>query len=90
MYSELLFIQQNARLATFQMFIIVCSISFLGSFCLLNVQQYFVFLAVKEIFHDHKFSEYASCNHNMQSDFSALEVVTNIFSGGVQGLSVLL
>lgn len=90
MYSELLFIQQNARLATFQMFIIVCSISFLGSFCLLNVQQYFVFLAVKEIFHDHKFSEYASCNHNMQSDFSALEVVTNIFSGEVQGLSILL
>lgn len=90
MYSELLSIQQNARLATFQMFIIACSISFLGSFCLLNVQQYFVFLAVKEFFNDHKFSEYASCNHNMQSDFSALEVVTNIFSGGVQGLSILL
>lgn len=89
MYSELLSIQQNARLATFQMFIIACSISFLGSFCLLNVQQYFVFLAVK-FFNDHKFSEYASCNHNMQSDFSALEVVTNICSGGVQGLSILL
>lgn len=55
MYSELLSIQQNARLATFQMFIIVCNISFLGSFCLLNVQQYFVFWAVKEFFNDHKY-----------------------------------
>lgn len=62
LYLESLSIQQNRKLASFRMFMIECSISFLGSICYFNIQQYLALLAVNEFFNDHKCSEYGSCN----------------------------
>lgn len=37
-----------------------------------------------------KYSEFGSCNWNVQSHLPALEVITDVCSGGVQGLNTPL